>query len=342
MERQLSDSVTNGLREDIQRFLVSRPDLTAADLGRFTPLSEHTVRSFMNRNIAGGHEVVAELKKALDLVRSGDILPLGGQSAVTITEQEKRKPGRVRKTKHFYETQTVKRVAEVMDFCSEHASIGVITGDFGIGKTAAVAAWRRCPRGRSADSLSYEFDEFSVSNKIEFIQCLARLMSLPVTLGSQYAGTVFRSVCEHLREHPCLLVFDQAETIRARVGQLIRQIHDRTQDRGVGVVILAAPVLLSRLNRSGMSDLGALTSRVGIWAPLSGLTKGEFSAILKQEGIRDVDEPAFDLWWKATGGSMRRLMRSLALIHARHAGKRVTTKTIAGVSGHLWGMSLES
>jgi hypothetical protein len=37
---------------------------------------------------------------------------------------------------------------------------------------------------------------------------------------------------------------------------------------------------------------------------------------------------------------MRRLMRALDLLKAKHAGKRITEKTIAGVAGHLWGMSL--
>jgi hypothetical protein len=64
------------------------------------------------------------------------------------------------------------------------------------------------------------------------------------------------------------------------------------------------------------------------------------AAIVKQEGFHDIEESAFDLWWKATGKSMRRLMRALDLLKARHWGKRVTEKTIAGVAGHLWGISL--
>jgi len=125
------------------------------------------------------------------------------------------------------------------------------------------------------------------------------------------------------------------------VCQVIRQLHDRTADAGVGVVMLAAPIFLARLMAGKMADLGALTSRVGIWAPLSGVTRGEMSSIVKQEGFEDVDEEAFDLWYKATNGSMRRLMRSVDLLKAKHAGKRVTEKTVAGVAGHLWGMNLE-
>ena len=86
---------------------------------------------------------------------------------------------------------------------------------------------------------------------------------------------------------------------------------------------------------------GALTSRVGIFAPLTGITRAEMAAIVKQEGITDMEESAFDLWYKATGGSMRRLMRSIDLLTAKHAGKRVTERTMEGVAGHLWGLNLE-
>jgi hypothetical protein len=64
------------------------------------------------------------------------------------------------------------------------------------------------------------------------------------------------------------------------------------------------------------------------------------AAIVKQERFTDMDEGAFDLWFKATAGSMRRLMRSLDLLRARHDGKRIGEKTIAGVGGMLWGMNL--
>ena len=67
-------------------------------------------------------------------------------------------------------------------------------------------------------------------------------------------------MCEKLRESPALLVFDQCEVARARILQVVRQIHDRTAEAGVGVVLLAAPILLARLSK--ISDYGALASRI--------------------------------------------------------------------------------
>jgi hypothetical protein len=138
-----------------------------------------------------------------------------------------------------------------------------------------------------------------------------------------------------------MLIFDQCETVRPRVCQVIRQLWDRTHEAGVGVVILAQQIMLARMTSGKAIDLGALTSRVGVFAPLTGMTRSEMAAIVKQEGFSDMDDSAFDLWYRALGGSMRRLMKSLDLLKAKHAGKRVTEKTITGVAGHLWGMSLE-
>jgi hypothetical protein len=240
---------------------------------------------------------------------------------------------------NFYVTQTVKKIGEVLDYCSDQCAIGVITADFGVGKTEAVNAWRRGHVGK-VEATVFEFDEFSSTNKVDFVRMMARTFGVAQQVGSQNGGLVFRELCDYLRANPCLMIFDQCETLRPRVCQVIRQLWDRTHDAGVGVVMLAAPILLSRLMGGKMVDLGALTSRVGIWAPLAGLTRGEMAAIVRDEGFDQVDEAAFDLWHKAAAGSMRRLMWSLDLLKARHMGKRISEKTIAGVAGMLWGMQI--
>ena len=341
MVTQLPEAVTNALREQAQAFLATRPDLGPADLAQHTTLAESTVRSFVRGAIPGGFEVAQKIRTVLEQARAGDILRPGGGEAVVLSEDATKRVRSLRRTGTFYETQTVRRIAEVLEYCVEQSTIGVVTADFGVGKTEAVKAWRRRNVGK-AESTVFEFDEFSSTNKVDFVRGLARVFGVASEVGSQNGGLVFRDLCEYLRRYPQLLIFDQCETVRPRVCQVIRQIHDRTADAGVGVVMLAAPILLARLMAGKMVDLGALTSRVGIWAPLSGLTRPEMAAIVKQEGFAEVDEAAFDLWVKATAGSMRRLMRAIDLLKARHAGKRVTEKTIAGVAGHLWGLNLEA
>jgi DNA transposition AAA+ family ATPase len=340
MTKEVDDAEYEAVRDSARAFLALRPDLSSIDLAQYTTLADTTVRAFLApTGRVRGREVVDKIRRVIQQARAGDILMPGGPQSVSITEDHSKQVRRVARQGTFYEIQTVRRVSEVLDYCAEHCAIGVVTADFGVGKTEAVKAWRR-GRGRKVDCAVMEFDEFSSCDKVEFVRELCRQFGLPTILGSQSGGRMFRALVDHLNEHPCLLIFDQCETLRPRVCQVIRQIHDRTNEAGCGVVMLAAPILLARLLSGRMADLGALTSRVGIWAPLSGITKAEMAAVVKQEGFEDVDEAAFDLWYKATNGSMRRLMRSLALLKAKHAGKRVTEKTVAGVAGHLWGMEL--
>jgi DNA transposition AAA+ family ATPase len=338
---QLPESVTSALRAEFTEFMKTRPDLGPADFCQYTTLAESTVRSFIRGDIPGGTEVVIEMRRVIAQAKAGDILaPRGAPESVYLTEDATRRVRKVARRGKFYETQTVKRIAETLDYCAEECAIGVITADFGVGKTEAVKDWRRRTAGK-IESVVFEFDEFSSTNKVDFVRVMARQFGIADQVGSQNGGLVFRELCEYLRENPCLLIFDQCETLRPRVCQVIRQLHDRTHDAGVGVVMLAAPILLARLMAGKMVDLGALTSRVGIWAALSGLTKAEMATIVKQEGFEDVDAAAFDLWWKACAGSMRRLMRSLDLLRAKHAGKRIGEKTVVGVAAHLWGMNVE-
>ena len=340
MKRELTDEVCGAARERVRRLLANRPDLTAEDLAQHTTLAASTIRLWLSGGMPGGREVVGQMVRVAELVEAGDVLAPGGRAeTVVLTEDTSKRVVRIARRGAFYETQLVRRVAEVCDYCAEHAAIGCVTSGFGNGKTEAVAAWRRKTVGK-VESLVLELDEYIGCNKVDFICTLARTLGATAMSGSQNGGRAFRDVCEKLRENPVLLVFDQGEVARARIMQVIRQIHDRTAEAGVGVVILAAPVLLARLSK--MPDLGALASRVAIYAPLSGLSRDEMAAICKQEGITDVEDAAFDLWWKTTGGSMRRLMRSIDLLKAKHAGKRVTEKTLSGVGSMLWGMNLGS
>jgi DNA transposition AAA+ family ATPase len=328
------------IRDDWKQFLAEHPWLSIADIAQHTSLGYSTVKNFLAGSQPETERIAKELERALELAKAGDILrPSDG--VITISEEHAKRARPVTKRGQFYETETVRKIAIVLEHCAEHAAIGVITGDYGAGKTEAIHAWRR-GAGRGVESVVYEFDEFTCSNKIAFVCSLAEMLGVPTARGTQNGGRVFRALCEHLRRNPCLLIFDQCEMVRVRVFQVIRQIWDHTREEGVGVVLAAAPALMLRLKMSGSQDLGALVSRVGIWAPMTGISKDEMAKIVKKEGITEVEESAFDLWWRAVGGSMRRLMAALELIQSKHAGKAITEKTVIGVAGHLWGMNVHA
>ena len=234
MVRQLTDDEIGPVREEVERFLASRPDLGPADLAQFTKLAESTVRSFIRGCIPGGREVVAEMRRVIELARAGEILqPGGARQSLVVAENERRRVRRVAQQGTFYETQTVQRIAEVLDYCAEHSAIGVVTADFGVGKTEAVKAWQRKHHG--VECTVFEFDEFASTNKVDFVRCLAGMYGIQSNLGSQNAGIVFRKLCEVIRQNPgfaCLRPVRNSEAARVPGNSAASRSHGRCRSGG--------------------------------------------------------------------------------------------------------------
>ena|GEM_PF-2617169 len=332
--------VESTTRERLLAFLERRPDLSCETIAAFTTLSPVTVRKYASGERGATPYTDTQIERVLSQIEEGHILRPEDSEPVEITESVEPGLRRVPRNRDFYMIDTVKRVRQVLDFCADHASIGVITAEYGAGKTESVAHWRK-NNGRKIDHIVFEFDEFSARGVVDFVECLADRLSVSYRTGVINSGRTMRAICTALEAAPMLLIFDQCESVSPRILQVIRQIWDHTRLAGVGIVMLASPLLMQKLHDRRMKDVGALTSRVGIWATLRGVQKEEAAAILKAEGVKEIDDDAFALVWKATNGSMRRLMAVADLLVAKHAGKPVTERTVVGVAQNLWGMSLQ-
>jgi type II secretory pathway predicted ATPase ExeA len=317
-----------------------RPDVEPAAFGALTKFAPSTIRHVLDGQREASLEVESELERVLALAARGDVFPQGADPVV-ITERKSEGAAQVRRQRDFYYTETVRRIGEVLSYCADFAAIGVVTADYGVGKSESVKAWRRGD-GRRVESVVFEFDSFSSSNRVDFVESVADLLGVDYTPGHHNGGKTLRALVAHLRQSPVLLILDQCEMVRPAVMQVARQIWDGARDAGVGMVLLAAPVLMERMLASRTRDLGALSSRVGVWARLGGLARGEVAAILKKEGIAGLDDDTFALLYQAVGGSMRRLMASVDMLRARHVakGRAVNTETIEGIAAHLWGMAI--
>ena len=328
----------DGVRERVLAWLAARPEVAADRLDAHTRLAQSTCRHWRAGTLAGGREKAdAEYARVLALAEAGEIL---AAEPVRIDDRHPEKVRRVKRARDFYMIETVRNVGIALNYAAEQGAIVVVTGDYGVGKTEALLHWR-ANEGRKYESVVFEFDEFASASITDFVSCLADLLDVEHAPGINQGGKTMRAICAALVERPMLLVFDQCETVRPRIMQVIRQIWDRTRHAGVGIALLAAPVLMERLTGSRMRDLEALRSRVGAWAKLLGVSRAEMEDVVKQEGITGVPREAMDLWWQATRGSMRRLMASVDMIRAAHGGRAVTVKTITGVAENLWGMALE-
>jgi DNA transposition AAA+ family ATPase len=327
------------VRARVLAWLASRPDVAPDRLDAHTRFAGSTCRHWRTGSLKAGVDLVtADFARVLALAEAGEILPLGAEP-VRINDAHPERIKRVKSARDFYMIETVRNTAVALNYAAEQAAIVVITGEYGIGKSEALRHWRT-NEGRQHESVVFEFDEFAAASITDFVACLAELLGVPCSRGINMGGRNMRAVCTALEAAPRLIIFDQCETVRPRVMQVIREIWDRTRHAGVGMALVAAPVLLERLTASRMRDLEALRSRVGAWAKLLGVSRAEMEDVIKQEGITGVSREVMDLWWGATRGSMRRLMASVDMIRAAHGGRQITTKTIAGVAGNLWGMEI--
>jgi type II secretory pathway predicted ATPase ExeA len=323
--------------ERVKAFLAERPDVAPDRISAHTKFAPSTLRHVLDGQRTPSDEMAAELERVLRLARAGEIFAMDAAGG---SGSQARPVLSIRRRCEVFVTETLRKVGQALSYCAQHAAIGVVTATYGAGKTEAVRYWREHGEGCGREAVIFEFDEFACSNACDFIERLAELLGVEYRGGANYGGRTLRAVCAYLVEHPCLLIFDQCESVRGRIMQVIRQIWDRTRDAGVGVVLLAAPVLMERMQASRLQDLAALTSRVGLWVQSSGLTESEMAAILKSEHITAVDDAAFRLWYRAVGGSMRRLMTSIDLVQAKHAGKPITERTLAGIAAYLWGLNV--
>ena len=329
----------NDIVERVKGFLAERPDVAPDRFAACTKFAPSTLRHVLDGMREPSADVTAELARVLRLALAGEVFPAGA-GTVALSEGQARPILPMRRPRDIFATETLRKVGQGLTYCAENAALGVITATYGAGKTEAVRHWREHGEGRGRESFVLELDEFTCANAVDFVERLADLVGAEYKGGCHNGGRTLRALCAHLVKNPCLLLLDQCEGMRARVAQIARQIHDRTHDAGVGMVLLAAPVLMERLQASRISDLAALSSRVGMWVQLRGLSESEMAAILKAERITTVDEAAFRTWYRAVGGSMRRLMASVDLIQAKHAGKQITERTLAGVAAYLWGLNI--
>jgi hypothetical protein len=325
----------DALRQRIAELLAQRPDLSQRALAAaMANIAPKTFLCWLHRTNADTEETLTEVERVIGCIERGELLRPGGDA---LTEADyAAKPRRVRSAergvRNYYELATPRAIWDVLDYALEHESIGLVIANYGVGKTEAVARWMAKHRD---EAVSIEVISLMGGHRVEFLRAIAEASALP---NSGSALALFKRIVAELRATPRLIVLDQAESLTPRVFAVVRELWDAVRLAGSNFAVLAAPDLWLRMHGSRSQQLGAIRSRTWPTAVLSGFTREEMAYVVRQEGISEVDDEAFTLWHKAAGGSMRTLLASIDLIRTKHAGRKVTEKTIAGVAGFLWGM----
>jgi len=323
------------LRKRIAELLAQRLDLSLRGIAQaMANISAKTFTCWYYRTNADTEQTLTEVERVIRCIERGELLRPGGDA---LTEADyAAKPRRVRSAergvRNYYDLATPRAIWDVLDYALEHESIGLVIANYGVGKTEAVARWMAKHRD---EAVSIEVISLMGGHRVEFLRAIAGELGLDIG-GTSMA--LFRRIVAELRATPRLIILDQAESLTPRIFAVVRELWDGVRLAGANFAVLAAPDLWLRMHGSRSQQLGAIRSRTWPTAVLSGFTREEMAYVVRQEGISEVDDEAFTLWHKAVGGSMRTLLASIDLIRSKHAGRKVTEKTIAGVAGFLWGM----
>ena len=266
---------------------MSETGMSQAALARALDKSTSVVSQYLNGKYAGD---VAALERDI--------------GAWLVRQADRRRAQAVRLP--FVTTATVKKIGDVIGLArgsddGDGASINVVYGAAGLGKTEALRAYAKS----HGDVLLIEVDP-GYTGKV-FLQVLA------TRLGLQSRGNVhdlIDSVVSRLRSSQQLLLIDEAEMLPLNALEIIRRIHDHA---GVGVVLAGMPRLITNL-RGARGELAQLFSRVGFAVNLGNR--------LPEDDIRTISSAVL------AGGEP---VISAVVEHARGNGRRLD-KLLRGVS----------
>lgn len=166
------------------------------------------------------------------------------------------------------ETGDLHRIWGMCRICFTNAEFGMITGNPGTGKTFALKQYKQYLN--AGEYVLVTCDETSSPKSVLVDTCEA--------LGVPAQGTsanLMRRLVAHLKKHPALIIYDEADLLKLRTLETLRALYDKAGTCGVilcGNNSLAERILVYAEERP---ELARLRDRVGYYQRLGGLTSEE-------------------------------------------------------------------
>lgn len=217
------------------------------------------------------------------------------------------------------QTLDLQRVHGVCTLCYQNREMGMIVGKPGTGKTFA---FREFGHQSTVPHTIITCDE-TTSVKSVLVD-VSEALNLPPRGAS---STLMRRIVKYLRNHPILLIFDEADLLRGpKVFETIRALYDKSGTCGVvlcGNNNLAERILVFAEDRP---ELARLRDRIGYFKELTGVSPDEAAAFLT--GINCTPEAKGLLESIARRRGIRQLMKALARLLDATQGGRITADLV--------------
>jgi DNA transposition AAA+ family ATPase len=200
------------------------------------------------------------------------------------------------------ETVVMEQVRRAVTIAQDEASIAVIIGEAGTGKTTALRQYAK----ESYSALLIDVDpSFS---KVVLMNEIARSLGVEDKGGM---NAVIERIVEALRDRDAVLIIDEADYLSDGSLELVRRIiNDKA---GTGVVLVGLPTLEYKI-RNLRNDHEQLISRVGVMVKLGRLKKADAEKILA--GVwAGLPKETVDAFVKGADGSTRTLVKLMSRVY---------------------------
>jgi DNA transposition AAA+ family ATPase len=196
----------------------------------------------------------------------GDVAKLEDTIIRWLARQAK---ARERKRVPVVETEDLRRIANAVQIAHAEKDVALIIADAGAGKCTAVAWY-----AHNNEKATVLVNVVSGMNRRMLVQEIARQLSLDTVRVP--VQTLIKNVSETLLERDMVVILDEADCLRADALECVRRLVD---DLGQsGLVLIGLPRLKHQIQNL-RNDHRQLESRIGVYLPLSGLTRADAGAI---------------------------------------------------------------
>jgi DNA transposition AAA+ family ATPase len=219
---------------------------------------------------------------------------------------------RERKRVPVVETEDLQRITNAVQIAHAEKDIALIVADAGAGKSTA-AAWYAANNEKSTVLVNV----VSGMNRRMLVQDIAKQLSLDTARVA--VNTLIQNITEALLERDMVVILDEADYLKADALEFTRRlVYDLGQS---GLVLIGLPRLRYQIQNL-RNDHRQLESRIGVYLPLSGLTRQDAGAIARAVWPK-IDKKIVDAIYNVSKTDVRQFTKIIERMQGAMAVNRV-------------------